>query len=165
MERNLTRRQQIFVSEYLVDLNATKAAVRAGYSAKTAGWQGSQLIEKTQVAQAIADRMAEREKRTAITQDRVLLDIDLIKQDAMSKKTDDDGFLRMVDRSAALKACELLGKHLGMFTDKLALTIESIPDEDLDGRIAELLRKTGVGTAAGGEAAQAGAEKVADLLP
>jgi phage terminase small subunit len=73
MSKNrLTAKQKRFVDEYLIDLNATQAAIRAGYSAKTAEWIGPQLLGKTHVAEAIAERMKEREARTGITQDMVL---------------------------------------------------------------------------------------------
>ena len=70
--KKLTPKQQAFVAEYLVDLNATQAAIRAGYSAKTAEQQASRLLSNAKVAEAIAERMKERASRTEITQDRVL---------------------------------------------------------------------------------------------
>lgn len=70
--RGLTAKQARFVNEYLIDLNATQAAIRAGYSRKTAEWIGPQLLTKTHVAAAIAERMKAREERTEITQDMVL---------------------------------------------------------------------------------------------
>ena len=74
-ERGLTPKQATFVDEYLKDLNSTQAAIRAGYSARNAGKIGPELLGKTRIAAAIAERMGEREKRTEITQDRVLLEI------------------------------------------------------------------------------------------
>ena len=68
----LTAKQSRFVEEYLVDLNATQAAARAGYSAKTAEQQGYQLLQKTSVQQAIAEAMSKRSERTEITADQVL---------------------------------------------------------------------------------------------
>lgn len=68
----LTPKQERFVEEYLVDLNATQAAIRAGYSAKTAEWIGPQLLGKTHVAEAVGAGRAALSKRTEITQDRVL---------------------------------------------------------------------------------------------
>jgi phage terminase small subunit len=67
----LTPKQQRFVEEYLVDLNATAAAKRAGYSQRTAEWQGPQLLGKTHVAQAIAAQREQLSQRTAVTQDRI----------------------------------------------------------------------------------------------
>lgn len=71
-KRGLTPKQATFVDEYLKDLNSTQAAIRAGYSARNAGKIGPELLGKTRIAAEIATRMAAREKRTEITQDRVL---------------------------------------------------------------------------------------------
>lgn len=147
--RGLTHKQERFVQEYLVDLNATQAAIRAGYSARTAEWIGPQLLGKSHVSNAIAMKMADRSKRTEITADLVMRDVEAIKRDAMRESADKDGNPAMVNHAAALKACELQGKHLGMFTDKLAMTIESSSDEELDAKIVDLLRKTGIGKTAG----------------
>lgn len=68
----LTPKQQRFVDEYLVDLNASAAAKRAGYSVRTAEWQGPQLLGKTHVATAIAVAKAERSRRTQVDADWVL---------------------------------------------------------------------------------------------
>src|SRR5574337_686777 len=68
----LTLKQRRFVDEYLVDLNATQAAIRAEYSERNADKIGPELLGKTRVAEAIQDRMAARAKRTEITQDLVL---------------------------------------------------------------------------------------------
>ncbi len=71
----LNDRQKRFVEEYLVDLNATQAARRAGYSEKTAEQMGYQLLQKTSVSAAIQKAMAERQKRTEITQDMILKEL------------------------------------------------------------------------------------------
>lgn len=68
----LTDKQRRFVDEYLVDLNATQAAIRAGYSEKTANEQGNRLLAKVSIATAIQDAMKARGKRTQITADKVL---------------------------------------------------------------------------------------------
>ncbi len=70
--RKLTPRQARFIDEYLIDLNATQAAVRAGYSRKTAQEQSSRLLSNVMVAAAIEKAMAKRSQRTEITQDQVL---------------------------------------------------------------------------------------------
>ena len=145
----MTPKQAAFVDEYLIDLNATQAAIRAGYSAKTAEWIGPQLLGKAHVSAAIAKRMEDRSKRTEITQDRVLTDIELIKQDAMRKAYDKNGNEAMINHTSALKACELQGRHLQMWNDKVALTIETTTDEELHARIADLARKAGITGAAG----------------
>jgi phage terminase small subunit len=74
----LPPRQQRFVEEYLLDLNATQAAIRAGYSAKTANPQAARLLAKVSIQAALAEAMATRADRTGITQDRVLHEIDLL---------------------------------------------------------------------------------------
>jgi phage terminase small subunit len=71
----LTPNQQRFIDEYLVDLNATQAAIRAGYSEKTAEQQGSRLLRNAQVAEAVAAGKAARASETGITQDRVLTEL------------------------------------------------------------------------------------------
>lgn len=68
----MTPRQEQFVREYLIDLNATQAAIRAGYSAKTARQIGERLLTYVDVAEAIRLAMAERSRRTQVTADRVL---------------------------------------------------------------------------------------------
>lgn len=68
----MTAKQQRFCDEYLIDLNATQAAIRAGYSKKTAMEQGYQLLQKTSVQEYIADRMAEKEAELIASQDEVL---------------------------------------------------------------------------------------------
>lgn len=71
----LSAKQQAFVEEYLVDLNATQAAIRAGYSPKTANEQAARLLAKASVSQAVAEAKARRTERTEITQDRVLQEL------------------------------------------------------------------------------------------
>lgn len=69
---NLTPKQQRFVEEYLIDLNATQAAIRAGYSEKTANEQGSRLLANVSISEAIAEAQAKRSERTKIDADYVL---------------------------------------------------------------------------------------------
>lgn len=74
---SLTERQSAFVREYLVDLNATQAAIRAGYSAKTAGQQGFMLLKNLEIQQVLSEAVEKRAKRVEITADRVLKEIGL----------------------------------------------------------------------------------------
>ena len=67
--------QVAFVQEYLIDLNATQAAIRAGYAPRSAGEQGCRLLKKRKIADAVAREMAARSRRTGITQDRVLREL------------------------------------------------------------------------------------------
>ena len=149
----LTEKQQLFVEEYLIDLNATQAAIRAGYSAKTADQQGSRMLANVKVQQAISVAMAERSKRTGINQDRIVLELariafvniddvvdtetgkilpnasrdDLACIESIKYKESDNQFGGSVERevkvASKLKALELLGKHLGMWNDKLDVNV------------------------------------------
>lgn len=138
----LTDKQKTFVNEYLIDLNATQAAIRAGYSAKTANVKAAQLLSKVSIQAEIQKKMAKREKRTEITQDRVLKelatigffqitdfmkvdkgqlvikdtsDVDLENIPAISgiKATQFGLDVRFHDK---VKALELIGEHLGMWS-------------------------------------------------
>ena len=144
----LNRRQALFVAEYLKDLNASAAARRAGYSEKSAFRCGIENMQKPAITDAISAAMQERSERVQITADKVLTDIEAIKVDAMREASDKDGNVAMANHAAALKACELQGRHLQMFVDRVAMTIEQVPDEEIDGRIAELVRKAGTVRAA-----------------
>ena len=77
----MTKKQKRFVEEYLIDLNATQAAIRAGYkagNAQRASEIGSELLQKTPVADAISKAMAERSRRTGVSADRVIQELDNI---------------------------------------------------------------------------------------
>lgn len=181
----LTAKQEAFVKEYLIDLNATQAAIRAGYSANRASELGYQLLQKTTVTKAIARAMEERSKRTGITADMVINELATI---AFANGTD---FAHVVERPMILnnsyvvdpdtgqiktykavelittdklpedkrkaiasikegkygievascdkvKALELLGRHLGMFKDKVEVTGLNEEKSKLDGIIAQL---------------------------
>ena len=75
MAGDLTPKQQRFVDEYLVDLNAKQAAIRAGYSPRSAEVTGSRLLSNAKVAAAVAARQNRRAKRLEVTQDRVLQEL------------------------------------------------------------------------------------------
>jgi phage terminase small subunit len=76
--KKLEPRQKRFVQEYLIDLNATQAAIRAGYSKKTARQQADQLLTKLYIKKAVETAMKEREKRTQITADEVLKELRIL---------------------------------------------------------------------------------------
>jgi phage terminase small subunit len=95
----MTPRQSRFVDEYLCDLVATKAAIRAGYSPRRASEIGYQLLQKTTVQEAISKRMDARALRTGITQDKVLADLEAVKQSAMSMTTDKGGNVLMASHA------------------------------------------------------------------
>ena len=106
---SLTAKQDCFVQEYLIDLNATQAAIRAGYSPKTAEVQGSRLLANAKVREAVDIGKEARSERTGITQDEVIAGL---KKEAT---LEGDGS----SQSARVAAWGLLGKHLGIFTDNL----------------------------------------------
>lgn len=139
----LTDKQKRFCEEYLIDLNATQAAIRAGYKEKTAYAQGQRLLKKVEAQEYLQKLMDERSQRTEITADRVLQELAAI---AFSDRTaiaqiEDGGIVTFtptdqLDKDAKktisgiengkygtkvttydkVKALELIGKHLGMFT-------------------------------------------------
>ncbi len=109
----LTEKQKRFVAEYLVDLNATQAAIRAGYSEKTAGSVGNENLKKPEIREALQKAIKDRESRTEITQDQVLGELRKV---AFAKAADyTDATLKYSNK---LRALELLGKHLGLFDGK-----------------------------------------------
>lgn len=109
----LTRKQQRFVEEYLVDLNATQAATRAGYSAKTANEQGARLLANVSVAEAVQKAMDERSTRTEITADKVLQELAKLGFNDPRKLFDQDGRLLPIsqlpdDIAAAVSSVEVV---------------------------------------------------------
>lgn len=143
----LSAKQERFCEEYLIDLNATQAAIRSGYSVHSAKDIGSENLTKPDIRARIDAALAERSKRTGINADRVLRElgriafvnaVDVINmQDATVKGDaerddtaaiasvkvkvipgeDGDGVEREIRLADKLKALELCGKHLGMFKD------------------------------------------------
>ncbi len=89
----LNAKQKCFVQEYLIDLNATQAAIRAGYSKKTAYSMGQRLLKKVEIQKAIAKAKSKRQERTEITQDRVLAELAKIGFSDIRKALTSDGNL------------------------------------------------------------------------
>lgn len=148
----MTKKQKKFVEEYLIDLNATQAAIRAGYSPDTAGSIGSENLKKPEIRVHIEKAMAERSKRTGINQDRIIEELAKIallnpknlinfeeatvKEEATEEDLaaissirvkcfptkDGEGIEREVKMYDKAKALELLGRHLGMFKDKVEVS-------------------------------------------
>ena len=143
----MTKKQKRFVEEYLIDLNATQAAIRAGYSPHTAKDIGCENLAKPNIAAAISQAMAERSRRTGINQDRVLQELarigfakitDVVDPETAKIRPDasDDDLaciqsikikpsefgtereVKLYDKKSALVD---LGKHLGLFKDKVEL--------------------------------------------
>lgn len=155
MARQLSKKQKRFVEEYLIDLNATQAAIRAGYKrSEYTDTNASKILENTRIAEEIEKAMAERSRRTGINQDRVILELakmafvsiddvvdvttGAVKEDATKEDlaciqsikyknaTGVNGVsvereVRIADKKACL---ELLGKHLGMFKDKVEMDVD-----------------------------------------
>ncbi|HFT2061697.1 TPA: terminase small subunit [Pseudomonas aeruginosa] len=92
----LTKKQRLFVDEYLIDLNATQAAIRAGYSARRATEIGYQLLQRPEVAQAIQAAMAERSKRTEVEADYVVRRLREIDEMDVLDILEDDGSFRSI---------------------------------------------------------------------
>ncbi|WP_223716539.1 terminase small subunit, partial [Pseudomonas aeruginosa] len=90
----LTKKQRLFVDEYLIDLNATQAAIRAGYSTRRATEIGYQLLQRPEVAQAIQAAMAERSKRTEVEADYVIRRLREIDEMDVLDILEDDGSFR-----------------------------------------------------------------------
>lgn len=124
MNRPLTPKQSRFVNEYLVDFNATQAAIRAGYSPRTAAAQASRLFTNVKVYKAIAQAVEERAKRTAIDQDWVLDRLQEVVDRCMQaipvcdRQGQPSGEWRF-NAGGANRALEIIGKHLRMFADKV----------------------------------------------
>lgn len=167
-ERKLTARQERFIDEYLIDLNASQAAVRAGYTGDP-NTVGPRLLADVGIRSLIDQRIADRAKRTGITQDRVLQELARLAFADLRKAYNEDGTLKLPhemddDTAAALAglettstaigdmedpatlatkklktwdkkgALELCMRHLGMFNDKLELTMPTVRVKDFTGK-------------------------------
>lgn len=167
----LTPKQQRFVDEYLIDLNATQAAIRAGYASGSARVTGARLLANANIMSLVRSKRDSREERTEITADRVLEGLaavafgdlrtlfsdtgalispsDLpdaaakmlagIEVSTVNRGEGDVEHVAKVKTNDRLKALELLGKHLGMFTDKLEVT----GSVELVDRMAEARKRAG----------------------
>lgn len=149
----MTKKQKRFADEWLIDLNGTQAAIRAGYSPDTAASIASENLRKPEIEKYIAKAMAERSRRTGVNQDRVVQELAKIAFVKMTDVVDSEGRIREdaseedlscieaikckksdtdtgsseereVKVASKLKALELLGKHLGMWNDKLEVSGE-----------------------------------------
>lgn len=134
MAEELTPKQQRFVQEYLLDMNATQAAIRAGYSERTAKSIGQENLTKPDIKAAIEQAQQKVSERLGITQDWVLSNLKTVAERCMqaSPVLDRKGNPVLVENAegdivpafvfnamGATKATELLGKHIGMFTEKV----------------------------------------------
>lgn len=122
----ITPKQQMFAKEYLVDLNATQSAIRAGYSAKTAEAQGSRLLTNVKVQASIQELMDKRAAKYEITADRVLQEIAKLAFHDPRKFFDADGRIKPIneiddDTAMALSGIETFHKVTGEDNDCMAV--------------------------------------------
>ena len=131
----LTARQQRFCDEYLIDLNATQAAIRAGYSAKYANTNASKLLQITAIKEFIQNRMAEKESQLIADQDEVLKYLTRVmrgeSQSSVVVVESTGDFMTQAremqkapDEKERLRAAELLGKRYGLYTEKVNVTAD-----------------------------------------
>lgn len=146
----MTNRQMRFCEEYLIDTNATQAAVRAGYSAKTAYSIGGRLLNDPTVKTKIQELMDNRSERTNITADFVLKGLKEValrcmtekrvmewnyEERCLEQKTDSEGNgVWEFDSAGANKALELLGRHLKLFNDKVIHAVDTDVEITIKGK-------------------------------
>lgn len=176
-EKKLPPRREAFAAEYLKDLNATRAAIRAGYSAKTASSIGARLLADAGVARAVEEGMAARARRTEIDADRVVLELariafadprDLmawgpdgvaLKDSASLTEEQAAGVAEVAEGSGGtlrlkkhdkVRALELLGKHLGLFRERAEADVSGGIEvrHEVTPVVAGLLERLGKGGAA-----------------
>lgn len=130
----LTDRQEAFVREYLVDLNATQAAIRAGYSKNTAKSIGHENLTKPDIRARIEELQGKRAEKLELDAEWVLRKLQTVaerslqeepvmKWDYDEKKLVETGEFQF-DSQGANRALELIGKHLGMFTEKVKMDVQ-----------------------------------------
>lgn len=145
--KKLNDKQKVFADEYVKDLNAGRAAKRAGYSELSARQHGHDMLKNPRIQKEVQKNMDERSARTKIDADYVLYTIqDTIERCKQAEPVlDHEGFETgeyKFDANSVLKGCDLLGKHLKLWTDSpkvdVNLNLNKISDEQLDQRIKEL---------------------------
>jgi phage terminase small subunit len=155
-KNKLTPKQKRFIDEYLVDLNATQAAIRAGYSKRTACFIGYENLTKPQIKEALGVAQENLSRRTQVTQEQVIAELAAIAfanigdvmswgpggvlmksaeelppevlasvADVSNSKGKEGGTIR-IKLHDKLKALELLGKHLGLFVEKVEVGLRPI---------------------------------------
>ena len=133
----LTAKQQRFCDEYLIDLNATQAAIRAGYSKKTARAIGAENLTKPDIKEYIDERMAEKEKDLIADQDEVLKYLTaVLRGESQSTEIVVEGIgdgcseARTIQKKPSekdkLKAAELLGKRYSLFKESVKLDVTPV---------------------------------------
>ena len=131
----LSDKHDTFCQEFVKDLNATQAAVRAGYSSRTARQQGSRLLTNADIQARINELQAEIRKRNHIDADNIMAKLENVYQGAFETKR----------YSAANRAAELQGKLAGLFKDRSDVALRGtfcsgVSDEELDHEIKRLLK-------------------------
>lgn len=136
---NLTPKQRRFCDEYLIDLNATQAAIRAGYSEKTARAIGAENLTKPDVRAYIDERMAAKEEQLIAEQDEVLRYLTAVMRGQSKSHVlarGEWGVEKVIekkpDEKERLKAAELLGKRYGIYTDRIESDIDMTLDITVD---------------------------------
>jgi phage terminase small subunit len=133
----LTAKQEAFCEEYMVDMNASQAAIRAGYSDNCSGEIGYENLNKPQIADRIAELQAERTSRTLVDADYVISGLIEVHKRCMQAEPvmvrgengmEESGEFKF-EHSGANKSLELLGKNLGIFTDKLSVSAVELTHE------------------------------------
>ena len=126
----MTEKQKRFCDEYLIDLNATQAAIRAGYSKKTAQQMGAENLLKPVVKEFIAARMSEKESRLIADQDEVLKFLTAVMrgeekdEKPMVNAMGEIEMLPVRQQSNQMKAAELLAKRYGLLVDKTEAEVD-----------------------------------------
>lgn len=171
-KQKLTAQQELFAREYVIDNNAKQAAIRAGYSEKTAQEQGSRLLSNVKVLELVETHRKKREIRTDVTADRVIKElakiafsdlnefVEVSKDGKINVKPSDqvdgtvlseisesvttNGRTKKVKLHDKMKALELIGRHLAMFTDKQEIKIDKTVEENIEAvnQLKELRKKT-----------------------
>ena len=153
----LTAKQEAFCEEYMIDLNATQAAIRAGYSERTSSEMGYENLNKPQIADRIAELRAEQTNRTLVDADYVIKGLLSVHERCMQAEPveayDSDAKAMMptgeykFEHSGANKSLELLGKHLAMFTEKkevsgtIGIEAYELSETERSARITALLNQ------------------------
>lgn len=146
----LTPKQSVFVQEYLIDLNASQAAIRAGYSAKTAQEQSARLLSNVIVSAAVQKAMAERSERTRITVDRVLKELARMGFSDVRTIFTDAGGLRSPtemddEAAAAIQSVEVITRRVPG-DEKQVVQIHKIKMADKLGALTQIGRHLGMFT-------------------
>ena len=139
MAKKMTAKQMRFCDEYLIDLNATQAAIRAGYSKKTAYAIGEENLRKPEIKSFIEKRMAEKEAALIADQDEVLKYLTAVLRGQTQAEivvvegtgegcSEARTMTKAPDEKERLKAAELLGKRYGLYKD----TVNEVVDMELN---------------------------------